>query len=176
MSAKSVTRTIRIEEEFDDFLQDVAGEEGVSVNFLVTKALRKYVQWDVHADRFGMASLPGSLVDRIMGHLTEEQVRELGRWAGQNLVKEFITFWFKEVSLRALVKDYPRLTALYGGAFEYEEHHKGGAWTIVLKHGLGPKWSVYYTELLRGVFRESLRKDVDVQTMENQVVARFTVE
>lgn len=175
MATRSVTRTIRIDEEADKFLQGFAQEEGVSVNFLINRALRKYVQWDTYADKFGMVSLPGSLVAKIMDLLTEEEARELGRWVGQNLVKEFITFWFKEVSLRVLVKGYPQLTAQYGGAFEYEEHSEGGRWVLILKHGMGTKWSAYYEELFRAVFRDVFESDVKVETMENQVVVRFSL-
>lgn len=175
MSAKSVTRTIRVANEIDDFLREFAEKEGVSVNFLVNRSLRKFVDWDIYAEKFGIVSLPGSLIDRMMDYLDEDQARELGRWVGRNSIREFITFWFKEVSLRTVVKGYPRLAAQYGRAFEYDEHVENGRWVIILKHGKGHKWSVYYEELLRALFEDILKKETKVETTQDLVVVRFSV-
>ena len=174
-SSQSITRTIRIDEEVDDFLRTFADRDGVSVNFLVNKALRKLVEWDIYAEKFGIVAIPSSLVRRMMDYLTEEQARELGAWVGTNLIREFVTFWFKEVSFQTIVKGYPKLAAHYGRSFEYEEHTEGGRWVIVLKHGMGMKWSAYYEELVKSLFRELLHKEASVDTTEDQVVARFSI-
>jgi len=110
----------------------------------------------------------------MMSYLSDEEAKEMGRWAGQNLVKDFLTFWFKEVSVTTLVKGYPALESKYGKSFEYEEHVDGGRWTIILKHGRGIKWSFYYEELLRSVFEQLLKKEVKTERTEDQVVARFS--
>ena len=169
----TTTRTVRIEESVDQALHGLATEEGVSVNFLVNRALRKLVEWDAFADRFGVVSVPAAQLDRMMTYLTIEEARELGAWVGGNLVREFLTFWFKEASARTLLKVYPRLASEYGHLFEYVESSDGSRWTIVVKHGRDRKWSAYYEELLRGVFREVLSVDANVEATDGQVVARF---
>ena len=144
------------------------------MNFLVNRALRRLVEWDVHADKFGIIALPSSLVSRMMDYLSEDEAAELGTWVGKNLLKEFLTFWFKEVSLEGLVSGYPRLSAEYGKAFEYEEQVGGGQWTLVIKHGNGLKWSTYYEQLLKTAFLELLDTVISTEKTENQVVARFS--
>ena len=170
----AVTRTIRLDGDTDRALSTLAEKERVSVNFLVNRALRKFIEWDVYADKFGFVSMPSSLVTKMMSYLSDEEAKEMGRWAGQNLVKDFLTFWFKEVSVTTLVKGYPALESKYGKSFEYEEHVEGGRWTIILKHGRGIKWSHYYEELLRSVFEQLLKKEVKTERTEDQVVARFS--
>ncbi|HYS72048.1 MAG TPA: hypothetical protein VEM95_06460, partial [Thermoplasmata archaeon] len=120
-ASTSVTRTIRIERDVDDFLRKFADQEGISVNFLVNKAIRRLVEWDVFADKFGMVSLPSSLLIKMMESLTDAEAAEVGQWVGKNLLPEFLTFWFREVSLQSIVMGYSRLTARYARAFEYEE-------------------------------------------------------
>lgn len=171
----AVTRTIRLDGDTDKALTQLAEKERVSVNFLVNRALRKFIEWDVYAEKFGFISMPASLITKMMSYLTEDEAAEMGRWAGENLVKDFLIFWFKEVSLTTLVKGYPALDSKYGKAFEYEEHVDGGRWTIILKHGRGLKWSIYYEEILRSVFNSLLKKDVKTERTEDQVVARFAV-
>jgi hypothetical protein len=170
----AVTRTIRLDGDTDRALSTLAEKERVSVNFLVNRALRKFIEWDVYAEKFGFVSMPASLITKMMSYLSDEEAKEMGRWAGQNLVKDFLTFWFKEVSVTTLVKGYPALESKYGKSFEYEEHVEGGRWTIILKHGRGAKWSYYYEELLRSVFEQLLKKEVKTERTEDQVVARFS--
>ena len=170
-----MTRTVRLDETMDARLQGLAEERGVSVNFLVNRSLRKLVEWDSQGEKFGIVSLPLALVERMMEYLTDEEARELGEWVGRNLVKEFLTFWFKEVSARTLLKGYPRLAAQYGRAFEYEERVEGNHWTLVLKHSGGRNWSAYYEELLRAVLLEVLGRETTIESTEGQVVARFSL-
>lgn len=171
----TVTRTIRIDTDTDRFLREFSDKEGVSVNFLVNRALRRLVEWDVYAERFGIMALPAAMVTRMMQHLTEEEAADLGRWVGKYLLREFLTFWFKEVNLQTLVLGFPRLSSQYGKAFEYEEHVDAGRWTIILKHGNGMLWSIYYETLLKTAYLELVDTVIVTEKTENQVVARFSV-
>lgn len=176
MPSRSVTRTIRLDkEDIEGALKEYSEREGVSVNFLINKALRKYVEWDMFADKFGMISIPSSLLSKLMNLLTDDQVRQLGKWSGENHVREFMFFWFKEVSFHTIFRHYPKLTSQYARMFEYEEHFKDGQWTLLLNHDMGSKWSIYYEELVKGVFSTVLSIPVEVTSTENQVMAKFKV-
>src|SRR3989475_12921807 len=135
-------------------------------------ALRRLVDWDIYAEKFGLVALPAAFIVRLMDSLTDQEATELGRWVGENLIPEFITFWFKEVSLQAMVVGFPRLQSRYGRAFEYEEPAEGGKWTIIFKHGAGSKWSLYYEALLKTAFRDLLKTDLVIDTPDDQAVAR----
>lgn len=175
-ASTSVTRTIRIERDVDDFLRKFADQEGISVNFLVNKSIRRLVEWDVFADKFGMIALPNSLLVKMMDLLSDEEAAKLGEWVGTNLLPEFLTFWFKEVSLQSVVMGYSRLTARYAKAFEYEERVKEGRWTIVLKHSGGARWSIYYSALLRSVLSGLLKgAELTMERTDDQVIARFSI-
>ena len=171
----TTTRTIRIEREVDALLRRLSEEEHVSVNHLVNRSLRKLVEWDAYAEKFGVVSVPSALIERMMECLTDEQARELGAWVGGNLVREFLTFWFKELSVSQVLREYPRLTAQYGRAFEYEERQDNGRWVIILKHGNGKRWSIFYGELLRMLFEQVAQREAAIEATENQVVARFAL-
>ena len=93
-SNRSVTRTLRLEPALDAFLAQSAERAGVSPSSLVNQALRKFVEWDSYAEKYGVVSIPQSLVARLMHMLPEAKVREIGRWVGTTLVREFLTFWF----------------------------------------------------------------------------------
>ena len=169
----SVTRSVRIEKDADERLRQLAEQGDTSVNTLVNRALRKFVEWDAYGEKFGFITLPSAMLVKLMDCLTDEEARELGVWAGKNLVKEYITFWFKEVTPETLLEGFPKLLAKYGRAFAFEELEEGDRRTIILKHGSGAKWSTFYEEAIRTAFREHLGRDVKVDKSENQVVVRL---
>jgi hypothetical protein len=174
MSSKSsVTRSVRIEKDADERLRLLAEQGDASVNTLVNRALRKFVEWDAYGEKFGFITMPAIILVKLMDCLTDEEARELGGWAGRNLVKEYIMFWFKELTPETLLEGFPKLLAKYGRAFAYEELVEDDRRIIILKHGSGPRWSTFYEEMIRVAFREHLQRDVRVEKTENQVVVRL---
>ena len=174
-SKGSVTRSVRIEKDADERLRKLAEQSDTSVNTLVNRALRKFVEWDAFGEKFGFVTMPGVILFRLMDHLTEDQARDLGTWAGRNLMKEYITFWFKEVTPETLLEGFPRLFAKYARAFAYEEHGEDEYRVIILKHGGGPKWSIFYQEATITAFRELINREVRVEKLENQIVIRLRI-
>ena len=169
----SVTRSVRIEKDADERLRQLAEQGDTSVNTLVNRALRKFVEWDAYGEKFGFITMPSIILVKLMDCLTDEEARDLGAWTGRNLLKEYITFWFKEVTPETLLEGFPKLLAKYGRAFAYEELVEGDRFVIILKHGGGARWSTFYDETIKTAFRDLLQKDVRVEKSENQVVVRF---
>src|SRR5438552_15246336 len=91
---KSVTRTIRIDEDIDFQLERLAHEQRVSVNYFANQALRKFVEWDVLAARLAFVTLPSDIFEKLVGHQTDEQAKDLGRRFGTTLAKDRIAFLF----------------------------------------------------------------------------------
>jgi hypothetical protein len=169
--SKSVVRSFRLDEDVDKSLHKYALQEGISINSLVNRALRKYVLWDVNVSRFGGVTVAGSSLTRIMNYLSDDEVREYARWVAENSVRDFVIFFFGEVTLQTLLKGL-NLFADYGGHFEYEESTSGRVTTVVLKHGRGMKWSIHYEEMGR-VVEKLLGLKIETEKTENQVTFRF---
>lgn len=170
-----MTRSVRIDRDVDEGLRRLAKEYSVSVNALALRAIRRYAEWDSFAEKFGFVDMPGSIVARMIRDLEEPQVVELGTWVGSTLLKEYVTFWFKQVTLETVLEACPRLIAKYGRLFEYEERAEAGRRTIILKHEGGNRISLFYEHVVKGAFGGLLGKPVTIERMENQVVARFGV-
>ena len=169
----SVTRSVRIEKDADERLRRLADQSDASVNTLVNRALRKFVEWDAYGEKFGFVALPGIILTKLMDYLSDEEAQDLGSWAGKNMIKEYITFWFKEVTPETLLEGFPRLFAKYARAFAYEEHEEDDYRVIILKHGGGPRWSTFYKEATETAFRELINREVRVEKSENQIVLRL---
>lgn len=172
--SKTSTRTFRIDEDVDRRLQQLSDAMGVSANMLANRALRKLVEWDDYAEKFGFFTWPSALVVEMMSSISEADVERLGLWAGANIWKEFIFFWFKKISTENVIDALKVLFPKYAKGYDCEYLHDvvDRKHVIVIKHGLGRKWSVYYENLLRGLFRGA-SKEIEVDSMENQLVVRI---
>ena len=168
---KTITRTFRVDEDIDERLQQLSESMGVSTNLLANRALRKFVEWDDYAEKFGFFTWPSALVVAMMEAIPDEEVSRLGLWAGSNIWKEVIFFWFKEISTENLIDALVALFPKYAKGFdcEYLSDATNGKHVIVIKHGLGRKWSVYYEHMLKGLFGKE-NKDIEIHAMENQLV------
>jgi hypothetical protein len=171
---KTTTRAFRIDETVDRRLREWAEREGVSVSFLANKALRRLVEWDMYADRFGFIAMPREALSRMVELLSEDEVRDLGRWAGEDVYRAFTTFMFKHLDLDTVLQIIPRLTSRYTKAFEYEEKRDGAQTVIVLKHGSGRKYSLFYEEVARALFADLGIRAIRTEPQENAVVLEFT--
>jgi len=167
---KTTTRAFRIDDTVDRQLREWAEREGVTVSFLANKALRRLVEWDMYADRFGFVAIPREALSRMVELLSEEEVRALGHWVGENVYRAFTTFMFKHVDLETVLQVIPKLTSRYTKAFEYEEKRNGSRTVIVLRHGRGRKYSLYYEELARALFVDVGSRIVRTEPQENAVV------
>ncbi len=174
-SSKSVVRSLRLDEDVDKSLHKLASDEGISVNSLVNRALRRYVVWDVNSSRFGGVTLAGASLTRIMNYLSDDEVREYARWVAENSVRDFVTFFFGDVTLHTLLGAL-KLLGDYGGHFVYEESTIGRVRTVVLKHGRGMKWSIHYGEWVSLAVEKLLGLKVKTEKTENQVIFRFPVD
>ncbi len=170
-SSRAVTRTLRIDSDVESRIELLAEKEGVSFNLLANRSLRRLVEWEATAEKFGFAQVPLHSLERVFNLLTEEQARELGREAGKNMMQELILFWFKKLDREAALK-LLAMSAKYARLFKMEHTSNGSTDTVVLKHDRGRNASAYYSELLNSLF-QSLETDITTQETEGQVVAQI---
>jgi hypothetical protein len=167
--SRSVTRTLRLDEDVENGIVEIARREKLPFNLLANKALRKLVEWESKADKFGFVNFPAATLEKLFASLNDEQARTLGKAAGTNMIPEMIFFWYKKFDIGTALKAI-KLVASYGKPFMLEHTIDGRADIVVLKHDHGPRVSAYYSELLRAMF-ESLGASVKTEETDGQVLA-----
>src|SRR6266481_5366714 len=173
MPRQTITRTVRLSPEVDRELQQLAKQERVSVNYLVASSLKRLTEWDILAEKFGFVAVPGFLHARMYSYFTVEQARELGEWAAKNFGRDFILFRFKKLSLDTVIEALRLLGSRYARIFSLEHTFDGKVHTIIVKHGLGAKGSVFNEAFLTSMFKGLLNLDPESERTEDQVVIRL---
>lgn len=162
--------------DVDKALQELASKEKASVNSVVNKVLRKFVEWDAQALRFGFITITVPELKKLFGFLSEQEVQEYGHWFGENLAREYVTFFFKRVDYDTVMRALEMLGSDYGGHYQFEDHFDGRVHTVICKHGRGQKWSLFYEEAFKVAFKNLLDKDVELERTDDQVTIRIIPE
>ena len=168
-SSRSVTRTLRLDEDVEAGIVEMAEREQFSFNLLANRALRKLVEWEDKAGKFGFIQVPTSLVEKVFSILSDEEARELGREAGANTIPEMILFWFKKFNPENALKAMEMIGS-YGNAFRLQYTLDGETDTVVLKHDRGPRVSAFYGEMFQSLFKP-MGARVETRETDGQVVA-----
>jgi len=168
----SETRTIRLEGDILFKLEELANQENVSISFIINKALRRHVEWEIYAEKFGFMMVFTAKMRRIYETLTDAEARELGRQSAENEYSEFINFWFKKIDFDTTVKALELLGSEYARSFRFEHSFDGSMHTIIFKHDRGPMTSAYYAEMAKVLFN---RLNLKVDTVESDQQVTITV-
>ena len=147
-------------------------KERTSTNFIVNQALRRHVEWEAKAAQFGFLSVPYEIMAKMLDCLTDEQAKQLGARSGENKLSEMASFWFKRVDLDSSLRVLDLLGSQHGKAFKFDRNFDGKTHTLILRHGMGPKASTYYSEALKALFSRIGHK-VETMVTDDQVVARI---
>ena len=172
---KSVTRTLRLDDDLDKSIQQEAVEGNVSVNLLVNQLIRRHVEWEAPFEKFGRVHIYTGLFRRLVEVADEETLHGFGRWMAGEFYEPFARYLFGEFTFQTALLTFKKM-AMYGGvyAFIYNSSDKRN-YIVVLRHGSGNKYSAYFTGLLKGVYSDILKMDAKVEATKDFCLAQIAV-
>src|SRR5437867_5922501 len=166
----SENRSFRLDHDTIDKLNDISEKERVSVNVLANRALRRYVEYDVPGEKFGLITISKALLKTLFALMTEEQARELGRKSGNEAGPAFVTFWYKKFDLENTIKAIGKVMSEYGRTLSFDSSFDGKTHVLVMRHETGKNASAYYAELVKAIFA-LLGLNCRMEENEDQVTA-----
>jgi hypothetical protein len=170
--SRHVIRTVRIPEALDKALRKVAEEKNTSVNAIVEASLTRFIDFDQYADELDYGMVRKVFLTRGLDYLSEDEVRELGRWAAMELGSETLRFYNAYPKLDAVLHIYESVISKYGRLYTFHHEMEGKNHTIILTHKMGKKWSIFFEENLKTIFGR-LGVDLETETSTNLVRGRF---
>jgi predicted transcriptional regulator len=70
------TRIIRIDTEVSEQLDALAQKDKVGVNVIANRSLRKYVEYDAYAEKFGLVTISKGLLKTFFSMMSDEQAKD----------------------------------------------------------------------------------------------------
>ena len=169
------TRIFRIDTEVSEQLDALAQKDKVGVNVIANRSLRKYVEYDAYAEKFGLVTISKGLLKTFFSMMSDEQARTLGKKTGEHDGVALVTFWFKDFNLENVIKSFDRVASHYNHYFEFEHSDDGHFHLAVLRHDCGPRASAFYAEFVKSVLA-LLEVKVELKEAEEQIVAKLFVQ
>lgn len=166
------TRIFRIDTEVSEQLDDLAQKDKVGVNVIANQSLRKYVEYDAYAEKFGLVTISKGLLKTFFSMMSDEQARTLGKKTGEHDGVALIMFWFKDFNLENVIKSFDRVASHYNHNFGFEHSYDGHVRVAILRHDCGPRASAFYAEFVKSVLA-LLDVKVELKEAEEQIVAKL---
>lgn len=168
------SRTFRIDTDVGEELDELARKDRVSVNVIANQALRKHVEYDSYAERFGLVTISKDLLKTLFGLMSDQEARALGKKSAEQTGVALISFWFKKFNLENVIKSLDRVASHYNRNFKFEHSTNGQEHVLILRHDSGPRASAFYAESVKAMFA-LLDVKVELEEREDQVVVKLLI-
>jgi hypothetical protein len=173
---KTITRTFRIRREWDDVLQEEANRQGVSVNVLLNRILRKYSLFSRWSDRNNDMSLPQQTFRKILKKIPIEQLVEAGNKSGASDAINIVNALGLDLDYDSFVY---LVTEHLGGPqfarwFQCFHHTQGSTDIFHLQHDLGRRWSVYLEKYILSTLKSMANTDAKTKVYDYAVTVEVT--
>jgi hypothetical protein len=171
---KSVLKTFRLSGSLDRSLKKGAADEGTTVNALANSILGAYFGWRKKAREFGFIPLYRPVLMRIIEELDDEALARIGREGVAASWIEQAEFFLQDPTPTKTLEAMSRRSKTNPGATT-RITQEDGAYTIVMLHDFGPRWSIVVKGALQGFVRKTFDVEPRITVGGSVVTARFKV-
>jgi hypothetical protein len=157
VKTKKATKTasFRIDGSLLDALQKDSDNKQTSLNTLVNRIFREYIEWYANAPKVGYLIVRKSLISAMLEKFNEDQIRHLAKVTAKQS-REINLLFTSEYNIDSALKVIEYKMRMSGYVYRKDVHNNEYLYTI--EHGMGPKWSLYLAELFAAEFEEVNRK------------------
>lgn len=151
-NSASETVTVRINKYYMKRLREGSAEKEISLNTLMSQIVKHHIYWHSIAPKAGFISVRKALITKVFERFTEQEVAELGREIARANTKDLLLLVGNNYNLIAALEMIEAWIRTSG--FTYERQLYGNKYSCAIEHGMGKKWSLYLSEVYRGIFEE----------------------
>ena len=184
---KSRSITFRIDSFIIDELQRDANQSEISLNVLINKILKKYVQWGRYEHKLGLMPIPKNFFPSLIQEtirLSEANGISIDPYK-EKLIKysaEVAFYNIKETVI--LMKKKFDIWSVLSVLHEYMDvsgitsDHKieaGKKHIFVIQHELGEYWSLFAKELLNLIFYNIANLRAEIQITQKSIIAEVII-
>jgi len=173
---KTITRTFRINWQWDKILMEEAEKQGISTSSLLNQILKKFSLYSRWTQRVNSINLSKHMLQKILGLVQIESLAEAG-------VKSGTLDPINIINTIGLANDYDSfvylLTEYFGGpyfamwfsCFHHKEENKD---IFHLQHDLGYGWSVYLEKYFQSFLKSMFDMNVKTKIYEYALTLEVT--
>lgn len=173
---KTVTRTIRIDEGYDEILKYEADRHSVSVNTIMDQQIKKYVETYRFFEKSNAVTLSAHTLYEILGELDDETIQKISIRLGRERPHELILRRGIQPSYESAKWYIQEILGDQSGWFTALITKRGDYENINLSHVFGHKWSLFLQGYLMNFFEEVLEITPEVTALSASVNFAFKLK
>ena len=165
----TTTRSFRFDLVLSRTLEKEAERMGISVNALVGIIIKRYVEFTRYLSKIDMIVINREFITALIGSYDEEILRNIGQKLGETVSKDTILFWKKELSEQAVLEYIEKIICRYGHLGTYDETLQSTGRTVVIRHRLGLKGSIFFEGYLKSTLKNTAMRDAIFEITESSI-------
>ena len=133
-------------------LQKEADGSGISLNAIVSKALKHHTDWHSNAVKAGFITVRRATILKLLDKVSDDEIRKIGHDVASSESKDFVLLLRNEYSIDSALEVIETWIKISGYPYKHEtqfEKHK-----YFIQHDMGRKWSLYLSEAYSFVFED----------------------
>jgi hypothetical protein len=170
----TVTRTVRINKAYDEVLRYEADRQGISVNTLVDRIIRKYSVSYRFFDNLGAVTISPHTFSELLSVLEEGEIRAVARSVGVERPKELILKRGLSLTYENAVWYITELLGDNSGWFRTTYYEREEADIIHLSHNQVEEWSIFLEEYIGAFFKEVIGVKPSAEVVGSSVTFTIT--
>ncbi len=168
-SKKSRTVSFRVPDEIILEIEKEAKTMLVSTNVLINQILRDYVRWHRYKQKMRTFPIPEEAMSHFFECMNESQRNEAVEIA-YNSLRDWTLVSKKKFDLHSCLEsleDYSRIAGV-----SVEDSTVGGNHSFIIRHGLGTNTSLFVSLLVKKIFWELKKVNMETQTTKATVISK----
>lgn len=168
-SGRTVTRTFRVDENWDRVLEEEADRRDISVSALLNQIVQRFVLAGRYYSDGLAVVLPSKTFASLIERVQEDDATELGHNTGLTIPED-------RFLMRGITPDYESVIWFIeeildkcNGLFSCVHHESRERAFIHLRHDLGENWSRFLGTYMHSTFKSLLGIDVRTELREDSV-------
>ena len=162
--------SLRMDVEDAESLEKLAREDGLSMNASIAQILKSHLEWERIAPKVGLIPIQKRIFNDLLKALPEDSLRNLAIKEADAAMDDLTMFTGKDDLESFLL--VTKLRVKKSGFLFSETQDKEGNVTITSHHGMGRRWSEFFTAYNQRIV-ENLGYPVRVVIRENLWITRI---
>lgn len=159
--------TFRLDNKNLESLEKIADSQSITLNSLVNKVIQDHVNWHALSAQSGLISFPKGLVKKLIADKSEPQIEKIAKQVVEKDMEDIMLLMRGRFTVDTFINIVETWAKVSHMSFNHDQND--GRHEIVLKHDLGPKWSVYLSKFYQIIF-DNLEAKCDAKSTSNSVV------
>ena len=168
-------RTFRLPLELADKLDAQARTLKVSANTVMVRALDRYVEWEIPAEKFGFLSMDRESLQLLLKSIDTEKLAQTAAQAGRKNARDVALYWYGKYDAETIARGFQEIFS-YARFADCRVESVSSGWTVTLRHSLGREWTTWLRHYLDAVLHETLGLRTAFEVSDRTLVFRIPIK